>query len=381
MKYLVFNPLVCLFLLIGCKSIKLPETKTVVNENKRDSLIIDDAETSSFIKAKLNGKELELLFDTGASRSTLKGIELIGGEEALTKNNHVKDQEIGTASGSVETILYSADSLKLNAVFHKNYTCFLFKIPQMNFNCNSDVLRLNSKGVLGMNVFSDTEKALVIDYKEQYLELSNPEILNLKGYNEIKAEFDDNNTILVETTIAGKKYDLLLDSGADHFVLLNKNPFKIEDQKVDMKSVLMLANGLKSFNATVFKNQDFQLSGLNIDKNIITVNENIDMNILGFKFMKNYNWLIDFKNEKLYAKKIAEYDIDTYFEKINSVKHVALAVNNQLMVVYSVTDDYAIGSKIKRVNGEKVDDQNICELQELLIDHKDNWEDINIEMY
>jgi hypothetical protein len=60
---------------------------------------------------------------------------------------------------------------------------------------------------------------------------------------------------------------------------------------------------------------------------------------------------------------------------------LAVAVNGRLMILYSATDDLAIGSSIKSVNGEMVNEQNICDLQQLLIDNKDNWEDIDIEMY
>jgi hypothetical protein len=143
----------------------------------------------------------------------------------------------------------------------------------------------------------------------------------------------------------------------------------------------MLANGLKPSKVSVFKNVDLQLSGLNLDNNIITVYESLDVNALGFKFMKNYNWILDLKNEKVYIKKVAESDNDTYFDKLSSVRHLAVAVNGRLMILYSATDDLAIGSSIKSVNGEMVNEQNICDLQQLLIDNKDNWEDIDIEMY
>ena len=382
MKYSILFLLFFVLLLTGCKSVKLPETKTIVHEDQIDSLIIDGKKTGSFVNANINGKDIQLLFDTGASRSALKGLDLIGGEKALTKNNHLKDQQIGTASGSVETILYSADSLNLNAVTHRNYTCYLLNTPQMEFNCNSGLLRLNSKGVLGMNVFFDTDKALFLNYKDQYLELLNPENLNLKGYQEIEAEFNNNNTISVETIINGEKYDLLLDSGAAEFIILNKDPFKSQDQKLDMKSLnMMLANGLEPSKASVYKNKRLQISNLNINKNIIAVNESLDVNALGFKLMKNYNWILDLKNEKVYIKKVAESDVDKYFDKLSSVRHLAVAVNGRLMIAYSATDDYAIGSSIKSVNGEVVNEQNICDLQQLLIDNKDNWEDIDIEMY
>jgi predicted aspartyl protease len=297
------NYLFIILFVFSCKTVKLPETKTIVHEGQIDSLIIDSKKTGSFVNANINGKDIQLLLDTGASRSALKGLDLIGGEKGLTKDNHLKDQQIGTASGSVETILYSADSLNLNAVTHRNYTCYLLNTPQMEFNCNSGLLSLNSKGVLGMNVFFDTDKALFLNYKDQYLELLDPENLNLKGYQEIEAEFNNNNTISVETIINGEKYDLLLDSGATEFVILNENPFKSQDQKLDMKSLNMLANGLKPSKVSVFKNVDLQLSGLNLDNNIITVYESLDVNALGFKFMKNYNWILDLKNEKVYIKK------------------------------------------------------------------------------
>ena len=60
---------------------------------------------------------------------------------------------------------------------------------------------------------------------------------------------------------------------------------------------------------------------------------------------------------------------------------MAIAVNGNLMIIYSATDDFVIGNMIKSVNGKKVNEQNICDLQQLLLDHKDNWEDLEIEMY
>jgi ABC-type transport system involved in Fe-S cluster assembly fused permease/ATPase subunit len=154
------------------------------------------------------------------------------------------------------------------------------------------------------------------------------------------------------------------------------------DSQQYKSSFITSGNSFVPSNTKLFKNLDFKLSGLDISKNLVSQSEKLNHHVLGLEFIKNYNWIIDFKNEKMYAKKFSEFDPNDFFEKIGELKKstIAVAINNQLTVIYSKSEKFYSGAVIQSVEGEKVTADNICAMQKLLLDNKENFGKLAIEL-
>lgn len=99
---------------------------------------------------------------------------------------------------------------------------------------------------------------------------------------------------------------------------------------------------------------------------------------LGMKFIRNFNWIIDYKNKKVYYKKnmqnedishykeLSEYRVDEVDGKLTITVKKSDAVHNLKEIIYSV-------------NGELITPQNICEYKKKLNETKD-WDNLNVEI-
>lgn len=374
-----YNQILFLFflLIMSCKSPKLPLTTSSVNLNEKDSIFMDSEKgVFSFVFVKLDGKKLKLGLDTGATTSVINNISLIGGGKALTPQNHEKNVNVQSATRNFKSIRYNVDNFELNSISLQNYHCLVYNEPKIEFTCAKE-LNMNHQGLLGLNAFAETEKALELNFEKGFLGLQDPALVNLQGYKKVEATIK-NNRVFLTVVIAGQEKKMLFDTGANTFASLLENPFKDGVPNENYKTVSVIAgNGITPTESLLYKNQPMGLGDIFIEKTVFEVDSNYNNNILGFGFIKNFNWVIDFKNEEVYFKKYKEID-SSFFDKLKSVENFALAINNQLMVIYSKSE-YTAGTIITKVNGKEVTSNNICEFQKLLIDNKESWEDIQID--
>ncbi|MET0759202.1 MAG: hypothetical protein ABWZ56_02195, partial [Flavobacterium sp.] len=136
-----------------------------------------------------------------------------------------------------------------------------------------------------------------------------------------------------------------------------------------------------SFFGTKEKTDTLYNSKINIEignnsenKIIAKSNRYIKRNLIGVGFMKNYNWVIDFKKGKVYYKKIKEnhLEITTNKVRINNDKIIYSQSNNikQLSI--------GLGDEITSINNQKVTTANLCEMQELL-NKTEDWTTLQLE--
>jgi hypothetical protein len=100
---------------------------------------------------------------------------------------------------------------------------------------------------------------------------------------------------------------------------------------------------------------------------------------MGMKFIGKFNWLIDFKNKKIYIQKNknlfesdANTDVNTYQVIILDEKLI-IGFKNSKSIKYNLNDE------IISVNNEKITLSNRCEMQKLL-NTTLNWDEIEIEI-
>jgi predicted aspartyl protease len=336
---------------------------------------------NEYIFTKINGKTIKLKFDTGATISTLKDKGLL---DSLKISGKGRETSFQTAAKKRSKGHYYRTNLDLNSMSLKNYEILVYKSPKLKLDCFSGLTDYD--GLLGLDVFGDRKLSLELNYENGYIAPVDLSKKPLQGFNELKDVSFENGQIFIPGKMQGKKVQLHFDTGASSsFLMLTKN-FNIDTTGVDSQqyksSFITSGNSFVPSNTKLFKNLDFKLSGLDISKNLVSQSEKLNHHVLGLEFIKNYNWIIDFKNEKMYAKKFSEFDPNDFFEKIGELKKstIAVAINNQLTVIYSKSEKFYSGAVIQSVEGEKVTADNICAMQKLLLDNKENFGKLAIEL-
>jgi hypothetical protein len=137
-------------------------------------------------------------------------------------------------------------------------------------------------------------------------------------------------------------------------------------------------NGYIPNKTTYYSNVPINMAGFTTNQSIISVNKELHSNILGLPFIKNFNWLIDFENEKIYAQQHSNEFDNSWLDKLDDINEMVLAVNDKLMVFYS-SSGIKIGSVIKSIDGTEITNENLCEYQNLLLKNNADWSAFNIE--
>lgn len=354
---------------IGCKSYsdftKIEKKYTINSSDKFfDGRIINGA---------INGKNVSLLFDTGATKSVLFSYDLLG-RESFNENSR-GNVFVKGPSGKQLLQKIITDSLCFNSFRSLYQPILVIDAP----NKNSCDVASNHDGLLGLDAFSDSNDCLFIDNQKSELKL----ITGVKDdYQEVESVFSG-KLIYLKCEINNRKELFLFDTGADFSVLIAKE----SDLSKSVESVETLVstineNKIPQKSKTIFyKLNKISIGGIKFEDCIVANVSTIHRNIIGFNFIKNYNWIIDFKNEKLYAKKLVVSKTEGAIEGLQKISPKAVAIDNKLTIVMKKLSDknVEVGSQIISVNNEKITPENICRMQKLLNETND-WETLKIEV-
>ena len=107
------------------------------------------------------------------------------------------------------------------------------------------------------------------------------------------------------------------------------------------------------------------------------VSTSIKVQNMGMGFMKGFNWIVDYKHKKIYAKRLTRGES---LEMNIAYNYVPKILSGKLIVVLRKAGmtDYNIGDEIISVNGQVVDNNNQCELLQTLIKNHD-WKALNVK--
>lgn len=354
---------------IGCRSYsdftKIEKKYTINSSDKLfDGRIINGA---------INGKKVNLLFDTGASKSVLFSYDILG-RESINENNR-GDIFVKGPSGKQLLQKIITDSLCFNSFRSLHQPILVIDAPSKN-SCD---VASNHDGLLGLDAFSDSNDCLFIDNQKSELKL----ITDVKDdYQEVESVFG-RKLIYLKCEINNRKELFLFDTGADFSVLIAKE----SDLSKSVESVETLVstineNKTPQKSKTIFyKLNKISIGGIKFEDYVVANVSIIHRNIIGFNFIKNYNWIIDFKNERLYAKKLLAIKTEGGIERLQEISPKAIAIDNKLTIVMKKFSDknIEVGSQIVSVNNEKVTPENICRMQKFLNETND-WETLKIEV-
>jgi len=380
MKY--FFIILCL-LVVSCKSVEKPYSSASIKLDEIDFLLKDTlVDNKVYLNSKINGDSILLLFDTGATATILSDQKFISENEILESGQ--KKVSLKNAVKKNINVYHSViNDFKLKSLHLKEYDILVQNDSiQSNFKFDCfDFLSNKSQGVLGLDAFLGSESLMMLNFEEGSLSfIDREEDLKLDEFKKVRSSFKY-GSIWLQLRIGNVWDYYIFDTGAEFFMSKKENPFKDEILSEDsFKSVnIMSGNSIVPSETIFYKDQNVYATGLQIDNNIIQINKNINSNILGYEFIKNYNWIIDFKRNKVYAKKIRNFNSDKFFNDLEDVENLAVAMNGNLMIIYSRNKNYIVGDIIRSINGEKVTNENVCEMQKKLLDSSSDWSELKFE--
>ncbi len=110
-------------------------------------------------------------------------------------------------------------------------------------------------------------------------------------------------------------------------------------------------------------------------KGIVAVSYITKYNLIGMQFIKQFNWIIDYKNKTVFIKPINYKEQKKNYSKTIKV----IAFNNYLIIGLKSKNinKYHLGDTIVSVNNNKITKQNICFFENLLNNEKD-WNKFDI---
>jgi hypothetical protein len=367
--YLIF-----IIFLNSCTVLKQLSNEKIETQLNHSTIVFDGK--AALLDVNIDNFNSKFLFDTGATFSVLIDSSSIVG---------FKDKKFGYF-GSAK----GADKKKIkNKFFTVNLKTNLFEsenkvLAFINFPKNKCSKNKTYSGILGMDVFFDNKLSMQLDFTNNKICNISEEQLQLllidKNYSLIKSKCK-NNQIFIFLTIEEKEYKFKLDTGYMGNIIIPytdnlniKNVNKIELEGKAYQTVSGSSNGKETYyeKMLVKLGNNSVLSKLSVSTSIKAQNVGID-------FIKGFDWIIDYNNNKVYVKKnnnTIEKDFSrkiSYYAKANNDEKLLITVKEKTQTKYN------LGDEITEVNNQKITPDNICEMQDLL-NKTEDWNTLNIKV-
>ncbi|MEO6671171.1 MAG: hypothetical protein ABIN36_16935 [Ferruginibacter sp.] len=356
----------------GCKSMKYSfSEKVMVHES---SMVYELIENQMIIHPEIDGKKQPLLFDLGA-------MTFMAFDTSIISNYSKRESAtFGSASGagkgkiSIKQIPISYNDGILtseNLVFRIAENTPFKKDPCKPSNSNT--------GVYGVSKIKQNKLRLLIDFDEKKIRnLSSGNYLELKsaGFEEVRSDFKWKG-IVIHLIIDGKEYSFLFDTGFNGSLLMPASENYSFTNEPHLTINGMLARTLTEITTgltNIYQEKKIRIGNTESNSSIV-VTGSMNVQNVGVGFIKNFNWLIDYKEKKVFFKKNSEKPST----KLIDFRYKAALIDSNLVVssVNAAYEDYQVGKRIVSVNGELVNDDNKCALQNLL-NNKIDWKQLHV---
>lgn len=366
-----------MFLLISCNSIKIIAAQEIKTQKGSGDFIDDNKKTLKLIDIEIDKIKTKFIFDTGSTTSYLIDSTLIN------SFNDKKFERFGFAKG--------ADKIKIkNRLFvvEFNSTLFESKNKVLSFinipssNCSKS--KQEFTGILGMDLFFQNKLSMQLDFSNNKIcNITNEQIKDLikkDNYSLIKSKTNFNR-IFIFLSIEGKEYKFKLDTGYSGNIIMpysNKLNF-INPNKMELEgSLYQTIGGISNGKEVYYEKMNIGIGDQKVESKI-AISSYIKAQNIGIDFIKGFDWIIDYNNNKVYIKSNQNV-IDFKFSR--KVRYYVKATSNEKLII-SVKEKsqkkYSIGEEILSVNNQKITPENICEMQDLL-NKTDDWETLNVEV-
>jgi hypothetical protein len=321
------------------------------------------------ISSNINDMKDSLMFDTGFSGDILRFTD-----KKITKCDTCIEVINTVPSGSNKTFVKFFKINVDNNIFEwtNHFALELFNKP---IECSEQLHPL-----LGVGAFNkDYIISLNFDSNMLYID-STIDTSVLSNYVEVKSLF--NQVPYIYITIDGKEYLFLFDTGCGYaFVMPQKDydtkPDDILYEGVVHKDLAGLHYGEFAIRST---NSIFLSEKIKSESEYINFLPTVNMNITGIPFIKKYNWIINFRDKKLYVQQRHDHTNIQNDDKPPAL-YTTMIVEDKLVIVQrnkTSNPSYKLNDVIFSVNGEIITEENRCYYMELLNATAD-WSELNVE--
>ena len=386
------------------------------------SLFVSSCSKSTFLAVKGTGKTIRLALKD--NRLTKKEIITYNYEKhpfVLHSNRIllpcVIDGKADTLffdtgyNGNLQEQISSPDSFPMKPILTQSYTTFSGKkwikrglsvhtveTPWVEIKnhvcmviCNNFQIKEYCEGkgkmdyrLVGLSMLPNYYQTLCLNFSDSTIQiLDSNTIYDTTGYHRVPALFCSRdgtqhyNIPRITLQIDSQDVDFLFDTGAGLCLAVKGYASHAKENDIactgkigrDASGIVTDTTYLQSAYIPTFSNDT--------DSVWICYMQNISLNVMGLEFISCYDWIIDRKQEKMFAKRVAYKNCN-----IHEVPLYGVGTDNDTTLIitrvpYPNPNGYPIGSIISTVNGENVSKDNICEMKRLLSSTVD-WSTLKI---
>lgn len=367
------------FIFASCKSFKeYSNQEYVLKENSKQNFIYSS--NKPLLEVSINNHKGLFLFDTGATTSIITDSIFLNSIKTTT--NLKKSTSIKNASGlQIQGYKILTNQITSDLFDSKNILFSYYKVDENKLtinNCFANNENNSRIGILGMNHFMQSEKTIALNFDENTIQVVE-DSFDKTDFIELKAELKiTRKKIIIPLEINHKTIEFLFDTGNSGGLFTKDGEIS---ETIPAEEGEMLLGNFDSFSTQTikyFKNLNISNFPISIENQNITSFNPFHTNSMGMKFISKFNWIIDFKNKKVYIKK-NKNNFESNAVQNNSLQ--VAAINGELIIGFKnkSVQNFNIGDKIDSVNQEKVTSENICKMAELLNKTPD-WNTLKIEI-
>ncbi len=311
LKQIIMNKLINIFIFLffliifnSCEVLKLgsvfEEEIIIVNSNINQKFLVGK-DNKLLIETKINNKIAYMYFDTRATDVIFR--EQGSWTDSLPIVAEPKIFRIRVAGGErIDRSCVRIDSASCELFSIKNW--IITAIVNENWFCGEAIGIIGNSGF--WNFGHDEKKILRLNFDRKELSVIDSIPPN---YEIIKSSFRFGYTKIF-LSINGIEYSFGLDTGYGGSLLTSSNNIDENIKNIPTKTVLfgelfqVAGGGIILDTIDIKEIDDIKLNSnsfLKKTKLMVVHTENIE-NLVGVAFMKNYNWIIDYVNEKIYIK-------------------------------------------------------------------------------
>lgn len=328
---------------------------------------------------RINGKTGKFLFDTGAASSAITGKAFIE-KMILTEKNYKPGIKLKGATGiEVQSYNFITDSISSEILSGQKNIFKQVVIRSFEKKCGEELS--SNDGILGFDILERGKKPILLDFEKNTVSVLQSDY-SAHGYELVESRFSTiKNKIMIPMIVEGRPVDFLFDTGNSGGLLVRNNESRISDSKkiYEISTIVGAFDGYSVQNIKRYSGVEVQNPSLGNSNSEVTVLESLITNTMGISFIKKFSWIIDFNQNRIFAKKIVAAERPAAIEKAALKSGV---LNDALLVVIKDSRDmsrFMVNDQILAIDGRMVTSENICEMQNLL-NGSDDWSSFEIEV-
>lgn len=246
------------------------------------------------------------------------------------------------------------------------------------FNSPPCMGNMSTSGIFGMDAFLKAMMVIDINFDRREItsisraQMGSDEYLS---YKNVKSEFKGGH-VYIYARINGKERKVLLDTGNTGSLLagLDSDSFNTESSIKVEGITLKSSSGNFNPETFVFPDQIIEIGGDSIPIQAV-VNSSYSGVNAGIQIVKLFNWVIDFKNKKVYLKRNSLVN-----QQLPYPEYAVHVVDGKIKVASRISGktEYNVGETIVSVNGEEVNEDNLCQIYYRLLAIQD-WKTLEIK--